>query len=189
MKRLFVAFALLMVVICASAERRVYIELLGEQKSIFSTKVRVKVDFGQPTSFWKSPNEQRLVSEDGKDINFNSMIDAMNYMGQFGWKFVQAYVITIGSQNVYHWLLYKDINNDDELLEGFMTKDIFKAGLPPSEKYSITYVKKSVKATEWDVVKEESKELTNEELQSLIDDWKAKSNDKYLYDVKVKKEK
>lgn len=55
------------------------------------------------------------------------MVDAMNYMGNFGWKFVQAYAITIGQSNVYHWLLYKDIVEESEKVEGFMTKEQFKA--------------------------------------------------------------
>lgn len=38
---------------------------------------------------------------------FNSMIDGMNYMGKLGWEFVQAYTVTVGEQNVYHWLLKK----------------------------------------------------------------------------------
>jgi len=37
------------------------------------------------------------------------MIDAMNFMGAKGWEFVQAYVVTVGKQNVYHWLLKKEI--------------------------------------------------------------------------------
>jgi hypothetical protein len=38
---------------------------------------------------------------------FNSMIDGMNYMGHNGWEFVQAYVVTSGSQNVYRYVLKK----------------------------------------------------------------------------------
>jgi len=33
------------------------------------------------------------------------MVDAMNFMGENGWKFEQAYVVALGSSNVYHWLL------------------------------------------------------------------------------------
>lgn len=42
-----------------------------------------------------------------KNKSFNSMIDGMNYMGDRGWEFVQAYVITHGNQNVYHYVLKK----------------------------------------------------------------------------------
>jgi len=41
----------------------------------------------------------------GKVKSFNSMVDALNYMGNNGWEFVQAYIVTSGQQNVYHWLL------------------------------------------------------------------------------------
>jgi hypothetical protein len=38
---------------------------------------------------------------------FNSMIDGMNYMGEHGWEFVQAYAVTSGNQNVYRYVLKK----------------------------------------------------------------------------------
>jgi hypothetical protein len=95
---------------------RVYCELLGTQKFL-SQKCNVSVDFGQ------NPYENsRLVDENGKSITFNSMVDAMNYMGELGWKFEQAYVVTVSSQNVYHWLLSKDISDDEAISSGFKTK-------------------------------------------------------------------
>jgi hypothetical protein len=39
------------------------------------------------------------------------MVDALNYMGNNGWDFVQAYVVTNGQQNVYRWLLKMKIEN------------------------------------------------------------------------------
>ena len=46
------------------------------------------------------------------------MVDAMNFMGRLDWKFVQAYVVTTSNQNVYRWLLYKDVRNDEEIHQG-----------------------------------------------------------------------
>jgi hypothetical protein len=106
--------------------QRVYCELLGSS-GMFSSKCKVTIDFGQNTSFWKGTKDQQLVDEHGKDIKFNSMVDAMNFMGKLGWKFVQAYAVTIGNNNVYHWLLYKDINNENEMFEGFKTKEQFNS--------------------------------------------------------------
>lgn len=114
---------LLMLIISCSAfaqnneTYRVYCELLGTTKFL-SLKVNVSVDFGQDEGGWAS----RLVDENGKAISFNSMVDAMNYMGKFGWKFEQAYVVTSGQQNVYHWLLSKDISKDEIINEGFNTR-------------------------------------------------------------------
>lgn len=189
MKKLLLLFAAVIIAIAANAEHRVYIEILGQQKSLFSTKVRVTVDFGQSTSFWRGKKGQQLVSEDGKEMAFNSMVDAMNYLGQYGWKFAQAYVVTMGQSNVYHWLLYKDINNDDELYDGLLTQDLFKASQPPTEKYTLTFVKKSKAASTWDVIKEQTAELNQEELQNLVDEWKSQTSDKYDFDVRVKKNK
>jgi len=46
-----------------------------------------------------------LDVETGKVKKFMSMIDAMNYMGDRGWEFIQAYAITYNNQNVYHYIL------------------------------------------------------------------------------------
>lgn len=108
-------------------ESRVYCELVGTS-GMFSSKVKVTVDFGQETSFWKGDKDQQLVDAEGKDIKFNSMVDAMNFMGKNGWKFIQAYTIGDGKNGyVYRWLLYKDVKNDSEILDGFMTKEQYKA--------------------------------------------------------------
>ena len=37
----------------------------------------------------------------------SKMIDVLNYISSDGWEFVNSYVITIGNQNVYHWLCKK----------------------------------------------------------------------------------
>ncbi len=129
MKKFLFLFALLFTLFSISAhsqteemqegKKRVYCELVGTG-NLLGTKVKVSVDFGQKVT-WLS--DQQLVGEDGKKIKFNSMVDAMNYMGRFKWKFIQAYAITHGNSNVYHFLLYKDIVNDSEITEGFRTKD------------------------------------------------------------------
>lgn len=80
-----------------------YCELVGISK-FMSTKVSIVVDFGQ------ADKDKRLKDENGKAKTFNSMVDALNYMGSQGWEFVQAYAVTEGSQNVYHFLLKKEIN-------------------------------------------------------------------------------
>ena len=67
-----------------------------------------------------------LVDENGEKIVFNSMIDAMNYMGALGWNFVQAYAITMANANVYHYIMYKDIDDDSQITEGFTTKQQFR---------------------------------------------------------------
>ena len=48
------------------AAKRVYAELSCENQ-LFSTKVKVSIDFGQSTSWLSSMSESRLVDKDGKE--------------------------------------------------------------------------------------------------------------------------
>ncbi len=82
-----------------------YCELIGTHRAFTASKVTITVDFGQDRSGWANP---RVKDEQtGKVKIFNSMVDALNYMGKDGWEFVQAYVVTTNEQNVYHWMLKK----------------------------------------------------------------------------------
>ena len=95
-------------------QKYVYCQLLGYQK-LLTSKVKITVDFGQHTKlFTFTKKNKMMVDENNKPIVFNSMIDGLNYMGQDGWNFVQAYAITMGSTNVYHYLLRKDISTFSE---------------------------------------------------------------------------
>ena len=83
----------------------IYCEIVGRQK-LFSNKINISMDYGQ---FNKFGSNQTLVDANGETKIFNSMVDAMNWMGNDGWEFVQAY--TIGDSKsgyVYHWLLKMD---------------------------------------------------------------------------------
>lgn len=116
MKRfVFILASLIVFSLSASAQgRKVYCELLGTQK-FMSTKVTISVDFGQERKFF---GDNRMVDENGNVQVFNSMVDAMNYMGSLGWEFEQAYVVTVGggagASNVYHWLLSKYVGEDGD---------------------------------------------------------------------------
>lgn len=83
-----------------------YCMLLATQK-FMSTKVTISIDYGEAFSPWKDARERDSTT--GKIAVYNSVIDALNYMNGKGWKFVNAYVITLGSQNVYHYLMRRDI--------------------------------------------------------------------------------
>ena len=130
MKKLVFVIVTLFVAVAANAQGRIYCELLGTQ-GLFTKKVTVSVDFGQQSRFFSNDT---LVDEKGDVIIFNSMVDAMNYMGRLGWEFEQAYVVTLGSgstsTNVYHWLLSKVVDEDGDtnpLRTVQMVKDAAKA--------------------------------------------------------------
>lgn len=108
---------------------KVFIELLGHQKGLFSDKVKITVDYGQAQTFFNKKKNQTLVDENGKKIAFNSMVDAMNYFGEAGWDFEQAYVVTDDGESVYHWLLSKEVTSPEQITEGFNTRSMYKQSL------------------------------------------------------------
>lgn len=83
-----------------------YCEVVATGK-LFSNKVTIDIDYGEERSFWK---DNRLKDEDGKLKKFNSVIDAINYLGKVGWKLVNAFPVTVGSSGpyVYHYVFKKD---------------------------------------------------------------------------------
>jgi hypothetical protein len=83
-----------------------YARIVGTSK-FMSAKVTIQIDFGQDRTFFSQQKDTRLTDGNGKSIIFTSMIDALNFMDKHGYEFLQAYAITVGSQNVYHYLLRK----------------------------------------------------------------------------------
>lgn len=110
MKKIIIIICLTIGSILSHAQGRTYCELVGTQNLL--GKIIVSVDFGQVSLF----SDNRLVDENGDVLKFNSMVDAMNYMGALGWEFEQAYVVTYyygkNTSNVYHWLLSKPYSED-----------------------------------------------------------------------------
>ncbi|QIX62279.1 hypothetical protein HER32_14270 [Hymenobacter sp. BT18] len=82
-----------------------YCMMMATQK-LMSTKVIITMDYGQERKFF---SDARYKDAEGKVQAFNSVIDALNYMNGQGWEFVNAYVITVGGQNVYHYVLRRRI--------------------------------------------------------------------------------
>lgn len=82
-----------------------YIQIVGTSK-FMSTKVTIAIDFGQSTKFFSSKGTQ-VKDENGKNVIFNSMIDALNFMSKNGYDFQTAYAFNVGNQNVYHYLMRK----------------------------------------------------------------------------------
>ena len=72
---------------------------------LLSNKVTIDIDFGEVKSFWRG---NRLKDYDGKVRKFNTVIDALNYMGKEGWTFINAYPVTIGTAVYYHFAFKKE---------------------------------------------------------------------------------
>jgi hypothetical protein len=122
MKSIRIALLLLLigsslVTLCQQNPKFVYCEIVGQAK-FMSTKLNIVVDFGEKLSIWA---DNRMKDENGKPITFNTMIDALNFMGKRGWQFSQAYAISYGnSGSVYHYLMMKPFDElDDEAKKEF----------------------------------------------------------------------
>jgi len=85
-----------------------YCELLATQK-LFSSKVTITIDFGDKINYWR---DNRVKDSLGQVINFNSVVDAMNYMGKQGWKLETALLLGNGPY-VYHYIFKKTVNKSD----------------------------------------------------------------------------
>jgi hypothetical protein len=82
-----------------------YCEVIATGK-LLSNKVTIDIDYGEERSFWK---DHRLKEDNGKLKKFNSVIDAINYLGKQGWKLVNAFPVSTGNgPMVYHYVFKKD---------------------------------------------------------------------------------
>jgi len=104
---------------------KVYCEIISTSRGLFSNKTSVELDFGQYASWWSA--DRNLVDENGKTIDFNSILDAVNYMAARGWVFEQMYVVQTFSKGdsdtpAYHWIMSKEVTDPSQILEGLQTR-------------------------------------------------------------------
>lgn len=99
----------------------------GMGTSWFGNDCTISVDFGQAK---KITQPLIVVDEMGEPIVFNSIIDALNWMSSFGWRFKQAFTITdpLSKDNIYHYLLAKEIQEGEAIDAGIRLYD--KKGKP-----------------------------------------------------------
>ncbi len=79
-----------------------YVELVGRGKA-FSLKMKIIVDYGQEFSF----KSQAIRSADGTKAEFNSMIDALNFMDANGWELISNYVVRTDTEVTVRYILHK----------------------------------------------------------------------------------
>ncbi len=72
---------------------------------LLSSRVTIDIDYGERRSIWK---DNRVKDEEGRAKKFNSIIDALNFMGNNGWSLVNAFPVTTGNNTfVYHYVFRK----------------------------------------------------------------------------------
>ncbi len=123
---LIAAFLVVSVAVWAGEPHQAYCEIVGTG-NFTGTKVKIEIDFGQKVSWTGQKSQRTLVDEQGKKMEFNSMMDAVNYLAQYGWTLHSTYAITEskgmgGNGSVYHYILTKTVTSDEEVKEGIHLK-------------------------------------------------------------------
>jgi len=115
MKKLFFTVMLFIsIAISTSAQDTTRVEqycrLIATGK-ILSNKVRIDVDFGEERKLFR---DNRLKDEQtGKLKEFNTVVDALNYMGSQGWVLLNAFPMIEGGSNVFHYYFKKQFKRSD----------------------------------------------------------------------------
>src|SRR6476659_3467755 len=82
-----------------------YCELVAQAK-LLSSKINIDVNYGEERKFFKSYG---VKDANGKLKVFNSVVDALNYLGQQGWKLVNAFPVSESNgPKVYHYVFKKE---------------------------------------------------------------------------------
>jgi hypothetical protein len=88
-----------------------YCEMTAQQK-LFSRKVTIDVDYGEERKLF-SFRDTRVRDDLGRVKAFNSVVDALNFMGRSGWKLVNAFLVTENSNLVYHYVLRREFDKTE----------------------------------------------------------------------------
>lgn len=128
MKKTILLCVALLAVSALSAQHKVYCQITktNDGKGLFSNSIAISIDYGQIRGAF---SDDRLVDENGDNVVFNSMVDAMNYMSALGWEFEQAYTTVSGSDgdtsSKVYWILSKTVEDEENATEGLKSAEIY----------------------------------------------------------------
>lgn len=75
-----------------------YVQITGTERGLTS-KLRINIDFGQKTRLLNKDKQTVIRDKNGKILDFNSFIDALNFMSENGYEFVDVY--SVGTDSFY----------------------------------------------------------------------------------------
>ncbi len=81
-----------------------YVQIIGTGRGL-STKMNVRLDFGQETKSISFKNGLKIKDEKGNTVKFNSMIDALNFMSANGYEFQFAYTSKENDDDALYYIL------------------------------------------------------------------------------------
>ncbi|MDX9854410.1 MAG: hypothetical protein RBS81_11560 [Tenuifilaceae bacterium] len=80
-----------------------YIDIV-EYKKFVSDKVNILLDYGQRSHIIYN-EEQFVKDKNGKDMEFNSIIDALNFLSKYGYEYIDSYITVSKESSTCHFLL------------------------------------------------------------------------------------
>lgn len=81
-----------------------YVQIIGTGRGL-STKMNIRLDFGQETKSFSLKNGLKIKDERGISVKFNSMIDALNFMSASGYEFQFAYTSKENDDDALYYIL------------------------------------------------------------------------------------
>jgi hypothetical protein len=82
----------------------VFCDLMATKKFL-SNDVEIRINYGNRDSLWLDKKIYTLLSSDLQ--NYNTILDALNYMGNEGWETISSYSSSYNSYIVEHYILKK----------------------------------------------------------------------------------
>jgi hypothetical protein len=82
-----------------------YIQIVGSGNFRVG-KIGVRIDFGNENKYL-STKEIRIKDENGDLLEFNSMIDALNFLSKNGYEFIDSYTIPHDYNDTCYYILKK----------------------------------------------------------------------------------
>ncbi|QNH60535.1 hypothetical protein [Hymenobacter sediminicola] len=88
----------------APARTEEYCQLNAQQK--LNGKITISIDYGQQQKFF---SRNLFRDSEGRPVEFNSVIDALNWLNSQGWEFLNAYVQVEDGSSVSHYVMRRRI--------------------------------------------------------------------------------
>jgi len=87
----------------------VFCDLISKKKFL-GMEETISINYGNRDSLWIDNKLYNLISQELK--KYNSIIDALNYMGSEGWKTINTYSSSKNSYTIEHYILKKEIKKE-----------------------------------------------------------------------------
>lgn len=106
-------------IVHAQKPYKVYCELTASVTTNEIKINKIKINFSQQISGKDYKQGSYLTDEKGNLIKFRIMADCLNFMSKRGWNFVQAFT----AEDIYHYIMVKEVTNDDQIFDGVFLKE------------------------------------------------------------------